>query len=108
MDDALRQKIAALRAKYGLTLPGQVESLAAAVHAWQAVPQDAAKATEAARLAHRLCGTSGSYGFAAISEAAKAVETLVRVEADAMDTKRVDAEVRRLTAAAQAAAEGRE
>lgn len=106
MEDALRQKIAALREKYGLTLPGQVSTLAEAVQAWQAAPQDVAKATEAARIAHRLCGTSGSYGFADISEAAKAVETLVRVDADALDTMKVSDAVRRLAAAARVAAQG--
>jgi hypothetical protein len=107
MDDALRSKVDALKTAYGMTLPKQVAELDVAVRRWQVAPRDAQLARDAASIAHRLCGTSGSFGFQDICDAAKAVESLVRVEADALDTLRVTDEMRRLTTAAVRVAEPR-
>lgn len=107
MDDALRAKLNGLRTAYGLTLPKQVAELEVAVRRWQAAPRDAQIAGEATSIAHRLCGTAGSFAYKDISDAAKAVESLVHVHADALDTIKVTDEMRRLTAAAVRAAEGK-
>lgn len=107
MDDALRAKLNALRAAYGVTLPKQVAELEVAVRRWQVAPRDAALAAEATSIAHRLCGTAGSFAFHDISKAAKTVEGLVHVRADALDTVSVTDEMRRLAAAAARAAEGK-
>lgn len=104
VDDVLQSKVAALRAKYAATLPAQVESLAVAVRAWQAAPLNGALAVDAARIAHRLVGTSGSYGFAEVSDASRAIEGLVSVNTDALAALRVDDAVNRLIVAARAAA----
>ncbi len=107
MDDALRAKLNALRAAYGLTLPKQVAELDAAVRRWKGSPRDGQLVAQVASLSHRLCGTAGSFAFRDISDAAKAVEGLVGVNAAAPDAAKVDDEMRRLATAAALAAEGK-
>ena len=68
--DALR----ALRAEYAKEVPSRVRRLARALRAWRRAPADAPSMERARVLAHRLRGTAGSYGFAAMGEAAGRVE----------------------------------
>jgi hypothetical protein len=75
MDEALVKKLAALRVAYARTLPGLAIEIEQAVTAWLA-DSDGARAAEVRRLTHRLTGTSGSYGLAEVSEAARALEAL--------------------------------
>jgi chemotaxis protein histidine kinase CheA len=77
MDDALQKKLAALRSAYAKTLPGLLEALGGAIRDWRASPEDPARRDEVRRLAHRLVGTSGSYGFTAVSDATRTIEGLV-------------------------------
>lgn len=58
--------LAALEAAYGAALPAKIEAIAQAV-----AGRDRATAR---LLAHRLCGTSGSYGFALVGLAAGRLE----------------------------------
>lgn len=100
----LEEKLAALRESYRRTLPGQLDALAAVLDATRAAP-DPSAATEAARLAHRLKGTAGSYGFDVVAAELEAVEDLleraVRREAPLVeaDRQRIDAALARARAA---------
>jgi HPt (histidine-containing phosphotransfer) domain-containing protein len=70
-DDDARAELAALAVEYAAHLPALVQALAARVVEAQAHP---AAVPEARRAAHTLRGTAGSYGFAAVGEAAGRIE----------------------------------
>jgi len=80
---------------YRASLPRKVEVLADAIAA-----RDRA---EAVTLSHRLCGTSGSYGFAAVGELAGRLE---RALEDGADWARAEELMAGLRGAAAAAASG--
>lgn len=84
--------LAALRRRFAGRLPGRLAELAAAVEAgdWAG----------AGRLAHRLHGTAGSYGFAAVSTACAVIEQLCDAAAP-----EPDADARERIRAALAAAD---
>jgi HPt (histidine-containing phosphotransfer) domain-containing protein len=82
IDPALR----AMRKEYAAALPALVAALAALVEEAAARPE---ALPEARRAAHRLRGTAGSYGFAALGEAAGRIE-------DAIDDGAPDPELRAL------------
>lgn len=67
--DAVQAQLAKLRVKYGLALPGKVGGLTAAV---------AAGNETACRQAHTLAGSSGTYGFPEVGDAARTLEALLR------------------------------
>jgi HPt (histidine-containing phosphotransfer) domain-containing protein len=67
--DALQVQLAKLRAKYGLALPGKIDGLTAAV---------AALNESAYRQAHTLAGSSGTYGFPEIGDAARSLEGILK------------------------------
>jgi HPt (histidine-containing phosphotransfer) domain-containing protein len=69
--EVTRAVLADLTAEYAAELPGLVEALAALV---EAATMDPAVVPRASAAAHRLRGTAGSYGFAAVGEAAGSVE----------------------------------
>lgn len=79
----LEQHIAALRAKYAERLDGRLRELEQALTALESFPDvDAAVAAESLdtviRLAHRLHGTAGSYGFPEVGLAAGRIEEVLR------------------------------
>jgi chemotaxis protein histidine kinase CheA len=71
-------EIASLRLGYARSLPERLGCLRAAVLAWGRAPDDGELLSRAESLAHRLRGTAGSYGFAAFSATAGAVEDALR------------------------------
>lgn len=72
LDDTFR----ALSAEYATRLEGKVRELTAAIERARAGNAEALE--EAHQLAHKLHGTAGSYGFHAVSGAARNLETLLR------------------------------
>jgi hypothetical protein len=66
--------LTALKVDYALALPGRVRRLATALRAWRRAPGTFAHLERARALAHRLRGTAGSYGFAAVGQAAGRIE----------------------------------
>jgi chemotaxis protein histidine kinase CheA len=70
---SLDEKLAALRDSYRRSLPEQLAALAT----WLETPASS-EATDAAwRLAHRLKGTSGSYGFSELATQLEAIEEIL-------------------------------
>ena len=75
----LEEKLAALRESYRRTLPQQLEALRAKLANAQTGGSDAL--ADAARLAHRVKGTAGSYGFETVAAELEGIEDrLERVE----------------------------
>lgn len=72
------EELAALRLGYARSLPGRLRRLRSAVRAWSRAPGDAELLTQAESLAHKLRGTSGSYGLKAFSVKAGSVEDALR------------------------------
>ncbi len=87
--EALRRALAEVRAEYAAELPALVEALAVLVVEAAGRPEAVGVARSAA---HRLRGTAGSYGFAALGEAAGRIE-------DALDEGMRGAELVALVAA---------
>ena len=79
-DPITRAALAELAAEYAAELPGLIDELARLVEAAAADPAAVPRARAAA---HRLRGTAGSYGFAAVGEAAGSIEDAL--EAGAAD-----------------------
>ncbi len=73
-DDELRLALDELKAEFGTALPARLDELATAVSAAHARPDDSAAWDEAHLKAHRLHGTSGSYGFVRVGEVARQIE----------------------------------
>jgi hypothetical protein len=81
------EELAALRLSYARTLPDRLGLLREAVRAWASgydggprnPLDDAELYARAEATAHRLRGTSGSYGFGAFSERLGAVEDTLRL-----------------------------
>ncbi len=73
-----RSQLASLKADYLKVLPERIEALEAAVRAASARPGDVATVERARMLAHRLHGTSGSYGLLAVAEGARALGSALR------------------------------
>lgn len=72
----LEEKLAALREGYRrTTLPQQLEALRAKLADAQGGGPDAL--AEAARLAHRVKGTAGSYGFDAVAAELEGIEAIL-------------------------------
>jgi HPt (histidine-containing phosphotransfer) domain-containing protein len=71
----LEEKLAALRESYRRTLPQQLDALR--VKLAGALSGGADALAEAARLAHRLKGTAGSYGFDAVAAELEGVEAIL-------------------------------
>ncbi|WP_224372263.1 response regulator [Hyalangium versicolor] len=78
--DDIAAAIAALSAEYGTRLPEKYQELAAAVQ--QAQRGGREELEEALKLAHKLHGTAGSYGFVQVSAAAGQVEKRLRQRRD--------------------------
>jgi HPt (histidine-containing phosphotransfer) domain-containing protein len=72
LDAALR----ALKARYGAGLGEKARALTAAMERARAGSTEALE--EAYQLAHKLAGTAGSYGFGAVSVAARTLEVLLK------------------------------
>jgi chemotaxis protein histidine kinase CheA len=86
----LEEAFAALREAYAVDLPGLLRDLEASLDEAAVHPDAAARA---ARQAHRIRGTAGSYGFAEVTEITGQIE-------DAIDEGRpVAPELRRALAA---------
>jgi HPt (histidine-containing phosphotransfer) domain-containing protein len=98
LDDTFR----ALSAEYATRLEGKVRELTAAMERARAGSAEALE--EAHQLAHKLHGTAGSYGFHAVSGAARNLETLLRRSRDgkgAPDWSALDAARQELVTAAR-------
>jgi chemotaxis protein histidine kinase CheA len=84
----LGDKLAALRDSYRRSLPEQLAALATLLEA----PASAETADAAWRLAHRLKGTAGSYGFSELATALEAIEEILerarRTHSPATDDER--------------------
>jgi HPt (histidine-containing phosphotransfer) domain-containing protein len=76
VDDDTAAAIAALSAEYRSKLPEKYDELAAATAKAQQGSPEALE--EALKLAHRLHGTAGAYGFAQVSAAAGRLEAELR------------------------------
>lgn len=103
-DEAFAAAFAEIRAQYALELPGEVLALVAALERARPEEGRAEGAAEARMIAHRLCGTGGSYGFTEISEAAAELEIVLKaIEANASPPAeawpKVDGALGRITAA---------
>jgi CheY-like chemotaxis protein len=72
--NSAEQRILELRAEYAAVLPGKLAELRAALHAVRVHPSDDSRYTTALRIAHRISGTSGSYGFIKLGEACAQIE----------------------------------
>lgn len=96
VEDDLDAELAALRTAYGRDLPGKIVAVSEAI---------AARDHERTRaLAHRLRGTAGVYGYAAVSAAAATIEeALLSGEPKSWEAI-VDAGAKLVTAGAEAAA----
>jgi len=75
-DDALERALRALREEYLAAAPGRVAELWAALARVQNGEPAAISALGA--LAHRLAGSAGSYGFQAVSQAARELDQRCR------------------------------
>lgn len=73
----LHEEMAALRVGYREALPAKIDALAAALAGCLAAPHDPARLGTVRQIAHTLRGTSGSYGFLAISAAVARIENLL-------------------------------
>lgn len=92
--DPVSEVIAHLAAEYARALPGKLAELrAAADRAASAEPGDPAR-EDATRRAHRLRGTAGSYGFAAVGALCGQLESALREG----DRERIRRELARLDA----------
>jgi HPt (histidine-containing phosphotransfer) domain-containing protein len=90
---AARDALAALRVEYARRLPARVRKVARALGAYRRAPGDAVLLERARSLAHRLRGTAGSYGFAAVGAAAGRVEDgILRAAWDDVDSALRDTE----------------
>jgi HPt (histidine-containing phosphotransfer) domain-containing protein len=78
--------LAALKLSYAESLPSRLRTLDHAVRAWKRDPRDAARRERARNLAHRLHGTTGCYGLAAVSAVMGTLERALRSD----DGKMID------------------
>jgi len=90
-----RNRLAALRRRYGETLTNKIDGLRAAVeHAKTAEPGKLEAAVEAAhQIAHKLHGTAGTYGHQEVSRIMGTIE--LALEADAPDWDAIDEGIQR-------------
>ncbi len=72
------EHIETLIARYAKRLPQRVAVLRARLEELGRQPDNDAAYAEAVMAAHRLAGSAGSYGFSAVSEAARKLEQLLR------------------------------
>ncbi len=79
---AAASDLAALHAAYARSLSKRLRDLAGAIRAWRRAPDDAREPERhrAETLAHRLRGTSGTYGLRSFSRAIGDVEGALRRE----------------------------
>ena len=99
----LEVELRALRSEYAARLPEKLVLLATAV---RAAVSDPAYIPYAVSLAHRLAGTAGSYGFAAVGSAAGRLEEALGGSGEATGAAIADAlEATQIAIAAAAAAE---
>jgi DNA-binding response OmpR family regulator len=75
--------LAALRTAYTRSVPGRLRRLSRAIDAARENPRDRALQGRAEAVAHRLRGTTGSYGLARVSDALAIVEDALRRARDA-------------------------
>lgn len=74
----LALQLSQLRAAYARGLPEKVRAIEAALEAMFRGPGDVSAARTAFRLVHTLAGTSGTYGFTPVCQAAFDLKTLLR------------------------------
>lgn len=72
LDPMLQEKLARARAEYGEKLRGRLDELVELVR--RARAEEAGALAQAQQLAHRLCGTAGSFGFKEVSDALAVVD----------------------------------
>jgi chemotaxis protein histidine kinase CheA len=67
-----------LKASYARTLPDKVRAIEEALDRMFRAPEDPGAARTAFRLVHTLAGTSGTYGFSLVCQAAADLKSLLR------------------------------
>ena len=75
---SLAVQLSELRSSYARALPDKVRAIEAALEAMFRRPEDASAARTAFRLVHTLAGTSGTYGFSSVCQAAFDLKMLLR------------------------------
>jgi len=70
----IEDRLRSLREEYEAELPEKIARLTEAAYAWLRAPLDSEALATVHRMAHSLVGSSGSYGFAALSQAVRALE----------------------------------
>ncbi|WNG39069.1 response regulator [Archangium violaceum] len=104
-DDDLDATLQALRAEYGTRLGEKLWELMAAMQRARAANPEALE--EAYQLVHKLHGTAGSYGFHAVSGAARHLESLLKPAREvkgAVDWRALDAALHELATVARSIA----
>ncbi|WNG49585.1 response regulator [Archangium minus] len=104
-DDDLDATLQALRAEYGTRLAEKLRELMAAMLRARAANPEALE--EAYQLVHKLHGTAGSYGFHAVSGAARHLESLLKPAREvkgAVDWRALDAALHELATVARSIA----
>ncbi|GLH69895.1 diguanylate cyclase [Geothrix rubra] len=71
-------QLAALREAFAADLPARIEAL----HAAREADRDAGEATRTHFLAHRLAGSAGTFGYAALAQWARELERLLKAPAE--------------------------
>jgi diguanylate cyclase (GGDEF)-like protein len=70
----VEERLRTLREEYEAQLPDRIARIVDAAETWLRSPSDSQALGVVHRMAHSLVGSSGSYGFGAISQAARALE----------------------------------
>lgn len=102
VDDDMDATLQALRAEYGTRLGEKMRELMAAMERARAANPEALE--EAYQLVHKLHGTAGSYGFHAVSGAARHLESLLKPAREAKgaaDWRALDAALHELATVAR-------
>ncbi len=70
----VEERLRTLREEYETQLPEKIARIVEATEVWLRTPTDTPALGAVHRMAHSLVGSSGSYGFSAVSQAARALE----------------------------------
>jgi len=74
--DAFLAQLAEVRKMFEAQLPQRIAALQAACEGALAAPDDRAASAAAGQLAHKLAGSSGTFGFPEVGRVAKSLELL--------------------------------
>jgi diguanylate cyclase (GGDEF)-like protein len=102
----VEERLRSLREEYEAQLPEKIARLTEAAYAWLRTPLDTQALGAVHRMAHSLVGSSGSYGFAAVSQAARALEQELKSIIEGWTPPSAD-QLEKVRAAVAALADGR-